>query len=102
MVEDPDRVVLGGKKRKRSSSCFNLILTKESSKRRSLREAYASRFQLQACSEEEKQSWLEAFEQCGVSVLKPEKEVYTCMYIMCNSFVLSIYTPITSEARETG
>ena len=75
MLEDPDRVVPGGKKRRQSSPCFNLILTKESSKRRSLREAYASRFQLQACSEEEKQSWLEAFEQCGVGVLRPERQV---------------------------
>ena len=76
MLEDPDRVVPGGKKRRQSSPCFNLILTKESSKRRSLREAYASRFQLQACSEEEKQSWLEVFEQCGVSVLRPERQVH--------------------------
>lgn len=78
MLEDPDHVCApGGKKRRQSTPCFNLILMKETSKIKSGRDqAFASRFQLQAGSTEEKQSWLEAFQQCGVSVLKTEKEVW--------------------------
>ena len=76
MLEDPDHFYApGGKKRRQSTPCFNLILMKDTSKIKSGREAFASRFQLQAGSTEEKQSWLEAFQQCGVSTLKTEKEV---------------------------
>ena len=77
MLEDPDHFYApGGKKRRQSTPCFNLILMKDVSKVRSTREAFASRFQLQAGSTEEKQSWLQAFQQCGVSVPKTEKEVW--------------------------
>ena len=75
MLEDPDHHAPYGKKRRQSTPCFNLILMKDSSKLKSGREAFASRFQLQAVSAEEKQSWLQAFQQCGVSILKTEKEV---------------------------
>ena len=74
MLEDPD-YVHHGRKRRQSSPSFNLILRKESTKLKSRREAFASRFQLQACSEEEKHSWLEAFQQCGVNILNAEREV---------------------------
>ena len=77
MLEDPDHIHTPGgvKKRRQSSPCFNLILMKDASKLKSGRDAFASRFQLQAISTEEKQSWLEAFQQCGISVLKQEKKV---------------------------
>ena len=86
MLEDPDHFYApGGKKRRQSSPCFNLILMKEMSKIKSGREAFASRFQLQAGTTEEKQSWLEAFQQCGVGVLKTEKEVWSLNgYYCCN------------------
>lgn len=75
MLEDPCHQDPCGKKGKQSTPCFNLILKKDKSKLGSRRKAFASRFQLQAGSEEEKQSWLQAFQQCGVSVFKTEKEV---------------------------
>ena len=78
MLEDPDHHPTYRKKRRQSCTpCFNLILMKDVSKVKSGREAFASRFQLQAVSAEEKQSWLQAFQQCGVSVLKTEKEVWS-------------------------
>ena len=77
MLEDPDHLSRGGggKKRRHYSSCFNLILLKESSKHKSRREAFASRFQLQASSDGEKRSWLQAFQQCGVNIHRTDKDV---------------------------
>ena len=95
MLEDPDHLVRGGKKRIQSSPCFNLILIKQPSKRRSTREAYASRFQLQAGSHGEKQSWLEAFEQCGVHVHKTNKRVHQ-LYV-CVVCAVSRHWPLSRE-----